>query len=186
MGKKNAMERKIKFGIYVKCLWFPSTLQSFHLKYMLLCIKSHTSRQALNNGKARLTVTRFLETTTRKIELSMVLLYSFKYTGFYTKDGILTTWQLLHESRERARCSCRNWECFTKRNMMNMLYGNYYCQFLYLWSTCKFLIFSISDFFYSILYFLFSWVLFISTFKLSSSFSVNESFPFNAGTPQLL
>ena len=182
MGKKNVMERKIKFGIYVKFLWFPSTLQSFHLKYMLLCSKSHTSRQALNNDKARLTVTRFLETKTWKIKLSMALLYSFKYTGFYTKDGTLTAWLLLHKSQEIARCSCRNWECFTNRNMMNMLYCNYHCQFFYLWSTCKFLIFSIRDFFYSILYFLFSWILFVSTFKLSSSFSVNETFPFSAGT----
>ena len=149
-----AMKRKIKYGIYLKCLWFPSTLQSFYLKYMLLCSKIHTSRQALNNDKARLFVTRVLEAKTWKVKLSMVLLYRFKYRGFYTKDGTLTAWLLLHKSQERARSSCRNWECFTKTNMMNMLYSNYYCQFFYLWSICKFLIFAISDFLYSIFHFL--------------------------------
>ena len=121
---------------------------------MLLCSKIHTSRQALNNDKARLSVTRVFEAKTWKIKLSMVLLYSFKYRGFHTKDGTLTAWLLLHKSQERARWSCRNWECFTKRNMMNMLYSNYYCQFFYLWSICKFLILSIYNFFYSIFYFL--------------------------------
>ena len=117
-----AMKRKIKYGIYLKCLWFPSTLQSFYLKYMLLCSKIHTSRQALNNDKARLFVTRVLEAKTWKVKLSMVLLYRFKYRGFYTKDGTLTAWLLLHKFQERARSSCRNggvsqkqtwWICYT-------------------------------------------------------------------------